>query len=554
VQESTVRHPRGPVTPPLDERQSVERVRFRPHFVIMSELEHATEANAGRWLWSARLLALLALVFVSWYALRYAGQPIIDRHGFRQTQTALTSLWMQREGVSLAYETPVAGYPWAIPLEFPIYQVMAAALSSLTSMSLEPAGRVVSWLFLLACAWPAFALNRRLRIGDAFPWVFCALLWTSPLYVFWGRAFMIETAALFFTFSCLPFALDVWRGENGWTSRLAYVALASAGMLQKSTTAAPVLLVLLLGVVGAALVSNRSVRSLASVAVIFGLPLGIGVLWNTWSDAVRAHNDFGAQLAFSAMPQWYLGTLAQRLSLETYRVIVLERSIIPNAGGKLGIFLILLACCGFRGSRRLAAITIAALALFAMPVLAFTNLHFVHDYYQTGNVLFLVIALSVAVSATMPRLTANAIIIPILTVSLMGMNVQAFRSSYGPIIKSRTSDLDPRSLRAYEAGRFVRERTPEGTAIAVFGHEWNSEVAFYAQRKSVTLPSWYRRYGELTEHPERFVGGMSLSAIVVCKSNDKPSADEVWTRLGAAPGWERHNVGDCDVMVASGKP
>src|SRR5262249_52359859 len=55
-------------------------------------------------------------------------QPIADLHQFRQTQTAIAAYWIWRGGPWLAYETPVLGYPWSIPFEFPIFQYLLAAL------------------------------------------------------------------------------------------------------------------------------------------------------------------------------------------------------------------------------------------------------------------------------------------------------------------------------------------------------------------------------------------------------------------------------------------
>jgi hypothetical protein len=41
----------------------------------------------------------------------------------------------------LAYETPVWGYPWSIPMEFPIYQWIVA-LFGLIGIPIETAGRL----------------------------------------------------------------------------------------------------------------------------------------------------------------------------------------------------------------------------------------------------------------------------------------------------------------------------------------------------------------------------------------------------------------------------
>jgi hypothetical protein len=74
---------------------------------------------------SARLVVLgmaalvaVAHVFITWTA------PLIDQHGFRQTQTALTVYWYLRDGIDLLRPPlPLFGtaHP-SIPFEFPLYR------------------------------------------------------------------------------------------------------------------------------------------------------------------------------------------------------------------------------------------------------------------------------------------------------------------------------------------------------------------------------------------------------------------------------------------------
>src|SRR5262249_7913478 len=124
-------------------------------------------------------------------------QPILDQFAFRQTQTALTTFWLMRGGPVLAYETPVLGFPWSIPFEVPVYQIIVAGLGK-AGVPIDAAGRIVSFAFFIGCLWPLNVLFRALRFGRfAFPCV-AILFLLSPLYLFWGRTLMVETCALFF--------------------------------------------------------------------------------------------------------------------------------------------------------------------------------------------------------------------------------------------------------------------------------------------------------------------------------------------------------------------
>ena len=66
-----------------------------------------------RWLW--------ALFVVAWFlnfgfSLVGWENTLISRFEFRQVQTALTTRYFPAGGFPLAYETPVFGPPWSIPL------------------------------------------------------------------------------------------------------------------------------------------------------------------------------------------------------------------------------------------------------------------------------------------------------------------------------------------------------------------------------------------------------------------------------------------------------
>ena len=144
----------------------------------------------------------------------------------------------------MAYETPVLGYPWSIPFEFPLYQTIVAFVSSITNVSIDRVGRLLSFAFLLACAWPALQVTRRLNWSSDVAWVFCALLWSSPFYLFYGRMFLMETAALFFAMTAVPFGLDLKDSPPRWRSVLLFCVFSTLALLQKSTTGLPVIIAL----------------------------------------------------------------------------------------------------------------------------------------------------------------------------------------------------------------------------------------------------------------------------------------------------------------------
>ena len=150
-----------------------------------------------RWIW---LLITAAVVFAGVFWFGRLDQPLIDRHEFRQTQTTLSALFMQPglEGL-LNYQTPVVGAPWSIPFEFPLFQWITHQLAHLSGLNLSSSGRLISVLFGLGCLWPATRLMRRFDLSFTATGLFIALYCTSSIYLFWNRAFLMESTALFFT-------------------------------------------------------------------------------------------------------------------------------------------------------------------------------------------------------------------------------------------------------------------------------------------------------------------------------------------------------------------
>jgi hypothetical protein len=82
-----------------------------------------------------------------------------------------------------------------------------------------------------------------------------------------------------------------------------------------------------------------------------------------------------------------------------------------GAGGLIGIILIAGTALVPTGVR-VRAVIAGALVLFVLPILIFTNLHVVHDYYQTSCTLFLIASLALAVAVWVPSLVRHPAAVP----------------------------------------------------------------------------------------------------------------------------------------------
>lgn len=467
-------------------------------------------------------IALCVIIFSSSTVLFYAQQPILEAHGFRQTQTALTSFWMIQEGWKLAYQTPVVGYPWSVPFEFPIYQSLVAFVSWLGNFPLDATGRLISFFFLIICAWPIFNITKRLNLSPNVAWVFCALLWSSPIYLFWGRAFMIETTALFFMMAAVPYAIDVCKNSPTNKSFMLFVFWATLGILQKATTVAPMMFIMGIVVVISHIKINGfvtpSIRKLFCFLISFLMPIIIGLAWTYYTDVIKEQNTFGAMLTSKALAAWNFGSLEQRYDI---KVLMTIASRLLKDIGIFGFFLILLA---FIAPRQKNKIYIAvSLALCAFPIFLFINLHYIHDYYQSSCAVFLIAAVSFAIFS-MEDYKNKLLSPPILTTLLVSVNILFFSHGYGKDIKK---EINEKNNTIIKLGHIIDTYAPKDSGIVIFGLDWSSELAYYSKRKSFTVPNSFSQYNDVWNNPENFIGDKTLGALVFCDPSGSPDLKKI---------------------------
>lgn len=436
------------------------------------------------------LLLLLCLGLNLWSVTRDFDAPLLGRHSFRKTQTAISTYYQIKDGFSLDYATPVLGAPWAIPMEFPLFQWAVAALVRATGMDLDQAGRLVS-LFCFYCCLPAvFLLARRLSMGlapgagpvapplsDAGLATVCLLL-VSPMYIFWSSTFMIESMALCL---CLwrAWLLLRWR-DAGRTSHAALALLFGvlAGLVKITTLlvflAPEVCLAAWDGL--AALRSGAWRRPQARWRLLcYALSLGIALLaawlWTSHADAVKSQNPMAGFLLSSELKTWNFGSLEQRLAPRFWTWI---GQALSNYG--LGSwFLLLLLVPGMLRKETRAGCLLCLIGYIAGPLL-FANLYFVHDYYHYAILVFPMLAVGLGVSALLETFGLRRIG-PLLLGAVLFFPFSSYMATY---YKEQTA---PKILPAHLS--FLREALAPDDVLLLYGEDWSSCTPYYAQRRAL---------------------------------------------------------------------
>lgn len=439
----------------------------------------AAPAGASRpWSWETRLCVLIfGLALALNVGLSSIGwdNTLIGGYQFRQIQTAITTDYFIRDGIKLNYETPVLGTPWEIPLELPLFQACVAKFVGVTGMDLDQAGRFVSWLFFLSALPACFLLLGRFEVPAPRRLLFLALLLLSPVYLFFSRGFLIESAAL--AFSCwflLSFGRWLDRPRLGWFLAAA-ICGALAGTIKVTTfivflCAAFLLLLTALRTSGA---GDRK-RLWLRAAVGVSLPSVAAVAWVVWTAAIRRLNPETGLLE-GHFGYWSFGDLALRLSpsywLRTYRVWA------DLVVGEAGLVVVALYYCWLRGRYRW--VIGGCLLAFLSGQLIFANLYWVHAHYFYASALFLVAALGFFICEFLDQAAVPFAARWLFVLALLGFELSAYHRAIFPAQKDNTPVPD------YVAA--LKSFTAPDDILVIIGQDWDGMVPYYSGRRALML-------------------------------------------------------------------
>jgi 4-amino-4-deoxy-L-arabinose transferase-like glycosyltransferase len=427
-----------------------------------------------RWVFICSLVYAVTAMSVGW------NHGILGLHGFRQTQTAMAIEYMLAGSGWLRYETPILGVPWSIPFEFPLFQWIVAGCVSLLGTPVAQTARFVSAGFFLAILAPLISLQGTLGVRGNLRLILPSLLLVSPIYIFWSRAVMIESTALFFATSFLAlFAASLLRTDRKWTGALALAALCGAlAAMVKITTFATFLLAGAVLFVVALRGDLHTGRRRLGLALMVGLavPAIAGLAWSRFAEAQRHLNPIADQfLTGKAISTWFLGTLKDRLNVQSWETTLTRtvRDTVGNWGVVLGAAVL---CSVTRVTDR--RMFIASTALFLVAPALILHLHRTHEYYPYANAVFLIAAVSWAIIGALdgPPLYRR------LGIGLLGL---AFCSSvvgylrFYHRVQVLDVTIDPGLVRA------VQGTVGPGGVLLIYGSYWSTELPYSLHRRAI---------------------------------------------------------------------
>ena len=408
--------------------------------------------------------------------------PLLDQYGFRQTQTAITSYWFLKEGFQWAYQTPVFGIPWSVPMEFPLYQYLVYIFVKIFNIeNLDLAGRIVSIAFYYALMYPLWQILKILEVNKiAILYIFIILV-TSPIFIFWSRTFMIESAGLYFTLMFIMYVLK-YDTENSISLKilsLIFIFGTFAILTKITTLLVGFIFIFLYLLFYGRLKTLFSKKNIVGILVV-GIVITIGLAWNEFANSIKASNPLSSFVVSSNLTKWNFGTLAQRLDFANY-----YQQLFVHMKNNISYLLLLvifipgLLFCKVEYKK----LMLIGFLTFIIAFMTLFNLYKVHNYYWYANSVFVVISLGLLVYFISEKINKYSVKIILLILAIC-INIFGYYSYY---YKTQTNDF--RQNKTIIIGDIVKNFTKENDIIITTGLDWDSQQPYYAQRKAIMLRS-----------------------------------------------------------------
>ena len=421
---------------------------------------------------------------------------LIDLFGFRQTQTAFTIREYMAGNWSIDTPMPSLGPPWTNPYEFPLFQGIAAILGNVSGLPADTAGRVTGLIFFLASGLLMAILVRR-WFGVKASLIALIFFQGMPFALQWASSSLIEFAATAFVLGAIV-AVDSHSKNRSRLLLLLATVLLTLGFTVKITTAVAWALVFLVAATGSTWRKIPTLRGVVTGVGPLAIALGAGLTWTRYADSVKEQNPIGFYLTSDALSAWNFGDLLQRTNLGQWEII-LHR--LPSLGASLLFFAVLLGIALWKMKLDPRVIALASVPIVA--VLTFFNLYAVHSYYLIAVYPAYIAILGIGVAAISGLVSQRIASIFIAAVVGLLLVLLAWISSEGRYLAS----LIGVEGNFPEISRVIAESTPADAGVIVIGCDWDPTPLFYAERRGMTIPSWYQeRVGAPNGIPVDWIG------------------------------------------------
>lgn len=440
-------------------------------------------------------------VFLLFQATRL--QNTLNEHfGFRQTQTAMGIRSAATSGISFLHlKIPVLGPPYEIPMEFPLFQNLAGAISRFSGTASSTAGRFLSLLsftlMIMVVCRVIFICTNRDTSKIALP-----ILLFNPFSLKWAQACLIESFTLLLLF--LAVLLIIHPGDLGIHIRILIPVCLILGALSKVTTAMlfPLLSILLL--LSTPLETRDKTDRIKLLVGAWILSFGSAYLWTHLADEIKKKGSFTEFLTSSNLKAWNFGTVEQRFDVTNWITFAHRLEFFTGS-----IFLLFVAfLVEIRSEKKVA---LAWASQIAIGLVLFTNLYRVHEYYfftllapSVALISMLITGLTNRAKPARRKLSTYLLLFAVVMMSWSSPYVVREKSVFYPNAKN-------------ELSKELTKFTNMSDSIVLLGCDWDPTTFYYANRSGLALPTKFLSLDrQLIEKIESEFGSGYFKYIAFC--------------------------------------
>lgn len=457
-------------------------------------------------------LFVAALIY-SFYGVTYNWtMGYMSGHEFRQAHTAIVAYYIDKQdNFSLLYEVPIFGKPWiSLLLEVPIYEWSVVLLNRATGLSHVVAARTITAICFYLTLPAIWLLLGRLAMPKPRRLLVLALILSAPVYIYYSRAFLMDSMALMFSAWWL-WAFVRTMDERRWSWLVVAIVTGTAAAVIKSA------------VLGAWIVPGaaygvwmlwRDFRAgrgwlVPAKTVCWGLATVVVALatlraWVAYTDPIKAAHASAWIFTSKNLTQgnWGLFDYKAILSAEVWRYLLgcWEQAVMSRWLVLGGLFVGLL-----QTSVRWRVL--GTVGPFFAAQLMFPYAYAYQDYYFYACAAFLHVGLGYTLigllDSRLPRwLIALVVLVPF--VAQVKTYWQGYRVDQGTWHHG-----------GYSFTELLRDHTPEKSVIIVAGADWAAVTPLYAQRKALMIRNGLEHDRAYLERAFSELDGEEICALVV---------------------------------------
>jgi 4-amino-4-deoxy-L-arabinose transferase-like glycosyltransferase len=425
------------------------------------------------------LFAGLLAVALRWPTMNF---PLTEAFAFRQMQTTLMIREYMDDGFFQLSPLPILGPPWQVPLEFPLFQWIAAIGGSVVGASPQIAGRLTALFFFLACAALVALIGNRLYSRSVGFTGFVLFLFL-PFGWQWGNAPLIEFAATAGALGSF-YLVMLWVERRSWWLIAALTITLSVMCLVKITTAVVwIIPLIVIAVLWKRTTSIRGITKRWPLLIPAVLSGSAGLGWTRFSDAYKSSQQFTEFLTSQALIDWNFGSIEQRLDTLGWSMIFGYSEAI--VGLLLVFFLLFISALIFWGNR--ATTIVLASTLFVGPMIFF-NLYYLHGYYLAAIYPAVVIVMAAGIVGVVHTngtdlIPSNLARCSVVATATFGLLVMAWISPEGQLMSQRSSE----GLYQFPLAQEIVDNTPVNAGVITVGCDWDPAYSYLSGRKTLML-------------------------------------------------------------------